>query len=140
MKVLIVDDSAQFRTLAKNILAAGWPIEARECGDGRAAVDELGWRPDLVLIDYMMEPMDGVAFTRLLRQGRTAADPQTPVIMMTGYADREHVMKAREAGVDGFIVKPLTMGTVLKRIQAVMSRHQETESPPGAETLTEFLD
>jgi DNA-binding response OmpR family regulator len=125
MKVLIVDDSAQIRTLMKNILAAAWTIDARECGDGRAAVEALGWRPDIVLVDYEMRPMDGVAFTQLLRRGGTPADPRTPVVMMTGHADREHVMAARKAGVDGFIVKPLTIGAVIERVQAALARPRE---------------
>jgi DNA-binding response OmpR family regulator len=122
MKVLIVDDSPQIRMLAKDILGAGWAIDARECADGRAAVEALNWRPDLVLVDYEMRPMNGVEFTRLLRRGGTAADPRTPVVMMTGHADREHVMNARKAGVDGFIVKPLTIRAVLERVQAVLDR------------------
>jgi DNA-binding response OmpR family regulator len=122
MKVLIVDDSPQIRMLAKDILGAGWAIDARECADGRAAVEALSWRPDLVLVDYEMRPMNGVDFTRLLRQGAGGADPRTPVIMMTGHADREHVMAARKAGVDGFIVKPLTIRAVLERVQAVLER------------------
>jgi DNA-binding response OmpR family regulator len=125
MKVLIVDDSAQIRTLAKSILAAAWVIEPRECSDGRAAMAELAWRPDLVLVDYEMRPMDGLTFTRLLRQGGTQADPRTSVIMMTGHADREHVLAARKAGVDGFIVKPLSIGKVVARVQAVLGRPRE---------------
>jgi DNA-binding response OmpR family regulator len=139
MKVLIIDDSAPIRTLARTILSAGWTIDYRECADGRAGLAELAWKPDLVLVDYEMRPMDGVAFTRQLRQGATAADPRTAVIMMTGHADREHVMSARAAGVDGFIVKPLTIRSVLERVQAVLSRPREVlvmssaraEAPPS---------
>lgn len=127
MKVLIVDDSAPTRTLAKEILAAGWAVDVRECGDGRAAMQELAsWRPDLVLVDYEMRPMDGADFTRILRQGGSGADPRTPVIIMTGHADREHVLAARKAGVDGFIVKPLTIRSVLARVQAVLTRPRDT--------------
>jgi two-component system chemotaxis response regulator CheY len=127
MKVLIVDDNGPTRTLAKDILAAAWNVDVRECGDGRAAVQELGWRPDLVLVDYEMRPMDGAAFTRLLRAGGTGADPRTPVIMMTGHADREHVLKARQAGVDGIVVKPLSIRSMLERVQAVLTRPRDTQ-------------
>ncbi len=150
MKVLIIDDSAPIRTLARTILAAGWTIDHRECADGRAGLAELVWKPDLILVDYEMQPMDGVAFTRQLRQGATAADPRTPVIMMTGHADREHVMSARAAGVDGFIVKPLTIRSVLERVQAVLSRPREVlvmssakaeAAPPKAEAAqSKFID
>ena len=126
MKVLIVDDNGPTRTLARDILAAAWAVDVRECGDGRAALLELGWRPDLVLVDYEMRPMDGAAFTRLLRTGGTGADPRTPVIMMTGHADREHVLKARQAGVDGIVAKPLSIRSMLERVQAVLARPRET--------------
>lgn len=126
MKVLIVDDNAPTRTLAKEILTAAWAqVDVRECGDGRAALMELAWRPDLVLVDYEMRPMDGAAFTRQLRAGGTGADPRTPVIMMTGHADREHVIKARQAGVDGIVAKPLTIKSLLERVQAVLTRPRD---------------
>ena len=127
MKVLIIDDNGPTRTLARDILAAAWNVDVRECGDGRAALQELGWRPDLVLVDYEMRPMDGAAFTRLLRAGGTGADPRTPVIMMTGHADREHVLKARQAGVDGIVVKPLSIRSMLERVQAVLARPRDTQ-------------
>jgi len=127
MKILIVDDNGPTRTLAKDILAAAWSVDVRECADGRAALQELGWRPDLVLVDYEMRPMDGAAFTRLLRAGGTGADPRTPVIMMTGHADREHVLKARQAGVDGIVVKPLSIRSMLERVQAVLARPRDTQ-------------
>lgn len=126
MKILIVDDNAPSRTLARAILGAVWNVEARECGDGSAAVQELAtWRPDLILVDFEMRPMDGATFTRLLRAGGTGADQRTPVVMMTGHADRAHVLKAREAGVDGIIVKPLTIGSMLERIQATLARPRD---------------
>lgn len=124
--MLIVDDNGPTRTLARDILAAGWTVDVRECGDGRAALQELGWRPGLVLVDYEMRPMDGAAFTRLPRAGGTGADPRTPVIMMTGHADREHVLKARQAGVDGIVLKPLSIRSMLERAQAVLMRPRET--------------
>jgi CheY-like chemotaxis protein len=127
VKILIVDDNALIRDLAKTILASAWLVEARECADGRAAVGELsGWRPDLILVDYEMRPMNGVEFTRLLRRGGTSADPRTPVVMMTGHADQSHVVEAKRAGVDGFIVKPLTIRSVMERVQAVMARPRNT--------------
>ena len=132
MKVLIVDDNGPTRTLARDILAAGWNVDVRECGDGRAALKELGWRPDLVLVDYEMRPMDGAAFTRLLRAGGTGADPRTPVIMMTGHADREHVLEARQAGVDGIVAKPLSIRSMLERVQTVLTRPRDTVVVRGA--------
>jgi DNA-binding response OmpR family regulator len=132
MKVLVIDDSIHIRTLAKAILSSNWNIDPRECDDGRSAIHELvNFRPDLILVDYEMTPMNGVAFTRLLRQGATAADPRTPVIMMTGHADREHVLAARQAGIDGFIVKPLSIRAVLERVQAVLSRPRDVLVVPS---------
>jgi two-component system, chemotaxis family, chemotaxis protein CheY len=133
MKVLIVDDSAPIRSLARNILAAGWSIDVVECGDGRAALKtmkELAWRPDLVLIDYEMTPMNGVEFTRLLRSGQAGAPPGTPVIMMTGHTDRERMLAARKAGVDGVVAKPLTIRAVLERVQAVLDRQRDVVMLP----------
>ena len=73
----------------------------------------------LVLSDWNMEPISGLAFLEEVR-----ADPalkNTPFIMMTTNARRENVIAARKAGVDNYIVKPFTAATLREKIDAVFS-------------------
>ena len=122
LKVLIVDDNAHLRRIAKAIVAQLGDAEVCECADGRSAIEaSRTWRADIALVDYEMTPMDGVSFTRLVRSGQTPLPPGLPIVMMTGHADQGHVVSAREAGVDGVIAKPLCAGLVIKQINRTLA-------------------
>ncbi len=120
MRVLIIDDNAHARQLAKVVLATLGMSDVRECADGVTALREMAhWEPELVLVDYEMRPMDGVEFTRRLRAAGQSWS-STPVMMMTGHTDRAHVTTAQAAGVDGFVVKPFSVESLASRIQRVL--------------------
>ena len=92
-----------------------------EAGDGRSAVNlarEL--RPDVVLMDIMMPDMDGVEAARLLTAERIA-----PVVLLTAYSERELVERAREAGVAGYLVKPIQEADLAPAIEVATARFQE---------------
>ncbi len=67
-----------------------------------------------------MSPVDGVEFTRLVRQAADSPNPFLPIIMLTGHAEKSRVMEARDAGVTEFVVKPVTARAVLDRLNAVI--------------------
>jgi DNA-binding response OmpR family regulator len=69
-----------------------------------------------------MFPLDGVEFTRMVRNAPDSRNPYLPIIMMTGHSERYRVMDARDAGVTEFVAKPLTAKAVLERIHAVIYR------------------
>ncbi len=122
LKILIVDDNAHVRKLARAIVGELAGAEICECGDGRAAIETCQvWRPDIALVDYEMTPMDGVRFTKLVRGGQTPLPSDLPIVMMTGHADKKSVELARAAGVNGFIVKPLSVGMVIKQIDRTLA-------------------
>ena len=122
IKILIVDDNAHARRLAREIISTIPGVEVRECADGRAAIEAARtWPTDLALVDYEMTPMDGVMFTELVRSGKTALRRDLPIAMMTGRADAAHVQRARKAGVNAFIAKPLSVGALLKHLQHLLS-------------------
>jgi two-component system chemotaxis response regulator CheY len=121
LKVLIVDDNPHARRIARAIVAGIPGIEVFEAPDPKTAMGMAGMKPDLALVDYEMSPMNGVAFTRLIRAGATGFPRELPIIMMTGHADQAHVTQARDAGVHGFVAKPLTVGMVIKQIERTMA-------------------
>ncbi|MBP8072129.1 MAG: response regulator, partial [Brevundimonas sp.] len=77
---------------------------------------------DLAIVDFNMFPLDGVEFTRLVRNSPDTANPYLPIIMMTGHSEKSRVYEARDAGVTEFVVKPITAKAILDRIQAVIFR------------------
>jgi CheY-like chemotaxis protein len=118
---LLVDDNQHMRAIVAAILKGAGVGNTFEVGDGAEALRVLRERPiDLAIVDFNMFPLDGVEFTRLVRNAPDSNNPFLPIIMMTGHAEKHRVCEARDAGVNEFIVKPVTANSVLSRIQAVI--------------------
>lgn len=121
LQILLVDDNPHMRTIASAVLKSAGIRKVLEAGDGGAALQVLrDHTVDLVIVDYNMFPLDGVEFTRLVRNSPDSANPYLPIIMMTGHSGKQRVYEARDAGVTEFIVKPITAKAVLDRIQSVI--------------------
>lgn len=121
LQILLADDNQHMRAITSTILASAGFRRIREVGDGAEAIEALRtWPADLAIVDFNMFPLDGVEFTRLVRNSPDSANPYLPIIMMTGHSERTRVYEARDAGVTEFIVKPITAKAVLDRIHAVI--------------------
>jgi two-component system chemotaxis response regulator CheY len=118
MKVLLVDDSKALRDIQKSVLVQLGCSEFLEAGDGEEAMHLLeGAAPDLILVDWDMPNMDGMAFVRAFRQ----SDDSTPIIMVAPEAQRARVVEALKAGVDNYVVKPFTPDLLSQRIQETLA-------------------
>jgi AmiR/NasT family two-component response regulator len=92
-----------------------------EAGDGKSAVNiarEL--RPDVVLMDIKMPDMNGIDAAKVLTEERIA-----PVVLLTAYSDRDLIQQAREAGVVGYLVKPIQEANLAPAIEVAMARFLE---------------
>ncbi len=118
MTVLVVDDQLTMRSLVRTGLQELGFRDIREAPDGEAALRVLlTTKVQLVISDYNMPKLDGMGLLRAIR----AHEPirQTPFIMLTGRADRELVQRAVQYGVNNYLVKPFTVGTLKTKIEAV---------------------
>jgi CheY-like chemotaxis protein len=123
LQILLADDNQHMRTITAAILQSAGIRHIREVSDGAMALDAVRQNPvDLAIVDFNMFPLDGVEFTRLIRNSPDSANPYLPIIMMTGHSERARVTEARDAGVTEFVVKPITAKAVFDRIQAVIMR------------------
>lgn len=123
LQILLVDDNQHMRAIVAAILKGAGVGHTYEVNDGSEALRVLRERSiDLAIVDFNMFPVDGVEFTRLVRNSPDSVNPYLPIIMMTGHAERTRVCEARDAGVTEFIVKPVTANSVLSRLQAVIFR------------------
>ena len=123
VNVLLVDDNQHMRAITSAILQSAGVRNIKEVSDGSAALDALREHSiDLAIVDFNMFPLDGVEFTRLVRNSPDSADPNLPIIMMTGHSERSRVTEARDAGVNEFVAKPITAKAVFDRIKAVVLR------------------
>ena len=123
LNILLVDDNQHMRAITSAILQSAGIRNIREVSDGAMALDVVrDHQVDLAIVDFNMFPLDGVEFTRLVRNSPDSTNPYLPIIMMTGHSEKSRVYEARDAGVTEFVVKPITAKAILDRIQAVIIR------------------
>ena len=78
-------------------------------------------RVHVVLVDWDLEPMSGLEVVRLLRDKEQSPNPFVPIIMLTGVADKDRVLSSRDAGVNEFLLKPLSSKMLADRINAAVN-------------------
>jgi len=123
ISVLIVDDNRHMRSVVRTImrgLGAGTILEAASAATAFEVVRHR--MVDVVFCDWVMTPISGVEFVRRLRNDPASPNQFLPVVMMSAYADRVRIEGARDAGVTEFIVKPLTIASVLARMEQIVHR------------------
>lgn len=117
LQVLVVDDSGYMRKLLKAILRGLGITNVREASDGADALQHLRtFAADFVIVDWHMEPLDGLTFVQLVRTAKDSPNRNVPIIMMTGHTEQRNVEAARAAGVNDFLAKPISALTVYQRI------------------------
>ncbi len=126
INVLVVDDNHHMRFLIKTILQAFRVKNISEAGDGADALKILQTFPaDVVITDWMMEPLDGLDLTRLLRTGSDSRNPFVPIIMLTGHTETLRVNEARDAGITEFLAKPLSSVMLYHRLVQIIEKPRQ---------------
>lgn len=123
LRVLIVDDNTHMIHIVKTILR-GFGIkyffEARDAAD---AFDTFKNEAiDIIVVDQLMDLLDGVDFIRLVRTGSDSPNPFVPIVMLSAYSERSKVEAARDAGATEFCAKPVTALEMYRKIEAVINR------------------
>ena len=122
-RVIIADDESIIRMDLREMLANLGYLVIGEVGDGRSAVNlarEL--RPDIVVMDIKFEgdDFDGIDAARILTEEKIS-----PVLLLTAYSQRDLVVRAREAGVVGYLVKPFREADLVPAIEVALARFNE---------------
>jgi CheY-like chemotaxis protein len=125
LKVLIADDDPQFR----QILATAVGLFGHSCEvarDGQEAWEmHLVKRADVILSDWKMPKMDGLALCAKIRGTDQATKVNTYFVMLSGQKDREYVLEGKAAGADEYLSKPIDLEKLkmhLEVAQAVIAR------------------
>ena len=117
MKVLVVDDSRQMRTLLASFLAGFGVKDVFQAIDADSGFEELkAIDPDIVITDWRMPPTDGLDLVARIRNDPESPNPYLPVIMLTGFTELQRVKQARDAGVTAFLAKPISAAALYKRL------------------------
>jgi CheY-like chemotaxis protein len=129
---LIIDDSRYARSFIKTALQSFGIKTILEAGDGPTGLEVLGQQPvHLVIVDHDMAPMDGIDFTRFVRAGDMVACDDVAVIMMSAESATEVVIQARGAGVNEFLVKPMSTDSLFRRIRNALVNPKAFVRTPG---------
>jgi CheY-like chemotaxis protein len=121
LKILVVDDNAHMRKLVVTILQAFGTIQIFEATEGERAWALLrDANPDVIFLDWMLEGMNGLDLTKMIRTSTASPNPFVPIIMLTGYTSVDHVRQARDAGINEFLAKPVSVKAILSRLTAVI--------------------
>lgn len=121
MKILIVDDFSTMRRIIKNLLRDIGFTNTFEADDGTSALPMLkNGSFDFLITDWNMPGMSGIDLLNYVR-----ADDHLkhlPVLMVTAEAKREQIIKAAQAGVNGYVIKPFTAQILKGKIEKIFER------------------
>jgi AmiR/NasT family two-component response regulator len=120
-RVIIADDESIIRMDLREMLTNLGYLVVGEAGDGRSAVNlarEL--EPDVAILDIKMPDMDGIEAARILTEEKIA-----PVVLLTAYSQRDLVERAKQAGVVGYITKPMRESDLTPAIEVAIARFFE---------------
>ena len=112
--VLVIDDEEPVRQVAAEILTyLGYSVLTAPSGDQAIETVKSGACPDVVLLDLIMPGLNGAQTLVKLRE----LEPDLPVLISTGYADRAAADSLTEEGANGFVNKPYHIETLAKELE-----------------------
>lgn len=82
-------------------------------------------RPDIILADWEMRPMNGIDLTKKIRNDHNSPNRFIPIILVTGYSSLNRVTEARNVGVTEFLVKPFSANDLSKRLAYVINKPRD---------------
>ncbi|NYI02376.1 response regulator [Cupriavidus plantarum] len=131
-RIMVLDDEAELRNMLQRFLT-GHGFTVRTVADGKQLDRFLQREPyDLLVLDLMMEPEDGLSVCRRLR-----AEGQTlPILMLTAKGDPVDRVLGLETGADDYLAKPFLPDELVARIRALLRRQKMAAGDPTVTSQT----
>ena len=125
-KILVVEDEKDIQNIIKAFLEnAGYKVETADDGlDGINIIQKNKF--DLILLDIMMPKIDGFVVCEMIRK-----NSNVPIIILTALTDEESQLKGFDKLADDYITKPFSMPIVLKHIEAILRRTDNSKENIG---------
>ena len=121
-RILVAEDETLIRMdLVEMLIEAGYEVVAQAANGEEAIALATEHKPDLAILDVQMPVLDGISAAEKII---TIA----PVLMLTAFSQRELVVRARDAGVMAYVVKPFTISDLIPAIEIAISRHSQMRS------------
>jgi CheY-like chemotaxis protein len=127
--ILIVDDSQDNRDLTQILLESeGFAVRVAEDA-ARALWILKTYRPQLILMDIQLPGIDGLELTRLLRKDPSLQD--VIIVALSAYAMASDTERARAAGCDGYITKPIDTRSFTATVRGYLRTHRTLNPNPS---------
>jgi two-component system chemotaxis response regulator CheY len=121
LRILLVEDQPYMRQIIRQILERLGVENIYEAEDGGEALKmTVRLRPDVVLCDVHMEPVNGVDYLSKLRAFKNEEIARTPVVFLTSDAGETTVLQGKKFRVDGYIVKPTSAAKLIANINRLL--------------------
>ena len=123
-KIMIVDDSPIMLRTMKDMLDSQFDVRLAKSGEQALALiaDE---KPDMILLDYEMDGMDGRETFEAMKADDSMAD--IPVVFLTSVTDKKAIYSVMKSKPDGYVLKPPDRQKILNIIQEVFIRRNSQE-------------
>ena len=119
IRVLVVDDDPQIVEILVEYMRQDGRFEVRTAQTGYdAGVRTMEFRPDVVLLDYLLPDINGNVVCRTIRENKSLSSIK--ILIISGAAKQAEVDALLEAGADDFIKKPFNVEVVVQRILSLL--------------------
>lgn len=126
LSVLVIDDSPYMLKLLAMVLRAMNVGKVKSLDQPQRALELIKRdEPHLVITDILMSPLDGVSLTKAIRETWPEPIAFTPVFVLSGFTDRDHVIRARDAGAHEVLTKPISARALYERICALIEHPRD---------------
>jgi len=125
VKVLVVESSVPMYKLVKSVLNTFGVSESSiyAAYDVQEGFDKFcNVKPDLVIVDWLQNPDRGIELTKTIRRKKNSPNTFVPIIMTAGSGHLQRVLKARDAGISEYLVKPFSAKSLAERISRVIEK------------------
>jgi len=125
MKILVVDDFETMRRIIKTLLTELGYKNIDDADDGKTALPKLqNGNFDFLITDWNMPGMQGIDLLKAVRADEKLAN--MPVLLVTAEAKKDQIVRAAQAGVNGYIVKPFNAVTLKEKMDQIISKLNAT--------------
>lgn len=122
-QILVADDEKQIQRLVYDVLASLGFRNISVANSGRRAIEFMDqYKFDFIITDWRMGDMDGIEIVNFARQASDSKHLTTPIIMLTGNTEPHYVIKARDAGANGYVLKPFSALQLVRRVRKIIEQ------------------
>ena len=135
LKVLVVDDEEDARSLVDEILSESGATVQRAAGAAEAIELVSRFRPDVLVSDVGMPDIDGFEFIERVRRLPPDQGGRTPAIALTAYGRREDLQRAASAGFQLHVMKPVEPSTLISAVASLVAAPARQHAPQPASRI-----